>query len=393
MRGASINPVTCVAIFLATVLLIAYLLFGYPLLLGLLARRYGRPVQRARQQPSVSVIIAVYNGELYLANKLRSVLALDYPRERMEIIVVSDGSTDRSEEIALSFEGVRLLRQERGGKPAALNTAIPQASGEILLLTDVRQELAADSLSYLMENFADPQVGVVSGELLIRSGTTQEQADIGLYWRFESWMRDRLSALDSMFGATGPFYAMRRALAVPIPPDTLLDDVFLPLNAFFRSYRLVVDRRAKAWDPPTTLDTEFRRKVRTLAGNYQILLAYPALLGPANRMWLHFVSYKFGRLLLPWLLLLVAIASFGLPDPWRIPVIALEAAFYLLAGCDRWIPQGWPLKRLTSPAHTFVLMMAAAVGGLSVFFRPARSLWKVTSAPPETAAPGARLND
>jgi len=371
------------AIFLSSSLLILYLLFGYPLLLAWLARRFARPVRRAPLSPSVSIIITVHNGERFLADKLRSVFALDYPRQRMEVIVVSDGSTDRSEQIASGFEGVRLLRQEHSGKPAALNLAVAAASGEILVLTDVRQSLAPDSLARLMENFADPTVGVASGELLIRSGATQEETDIGLYRRFENWTRDRLSALDSTFGATGAFYAIRRALAVPIPPETLLDDVFLPLAAFFRSYRLVFDRRAQAWDYPTSIEAEFRRKVRTLAGNYQILVAYPALLGPRNRMWLHFVSYKLGRLLLPWLLIGEALSSLALPAPWGAPAIAAQAVFYIAAATDRWIPQGSAWKRVSSPAHTFVTMMGAAVAGLSVFFLPARSLWKVTSAGPE----------
>jgi glycosyltransferase involved in cell wall biosynthesis len=300
----------------------------------------------------------------------------------MEIIVASDGSTDRTEEIAASFQnvGVCLLRLPRGGKPAALNAAIPATTGEILVLTDVRQDLAPESVALLLENFADPAVGVASGELIIRHGKSQAEESIGIYWKYETFIRDRLSMVDSMFGATGPFYAIRRDLAIPIPDDMLLDDVFLPLAAFFRGYRLVMDARAKAYDYPTSLETEFRRKVRTLAGNYQILGAYPALLGPANRMWLHFVSYKLARILLPWLLALIAIASFELPDPWRLLLLGVQALFYSLAALDVWIPARYALKRLSSPIRMFVVMMIAAIGGLSVFVVPARKLWKVTSA-------------
>jgi biofilm PGA synthesis N-glycosyltransferase PgaC len=362
-------------------LLILYVLAGYPLLLGFLARKCARPVRRGPLMPAVSILIPAYNGELFIEEKLRSILALDYPRDRLEVVVVSDGSTDRTEEIAMRFaaDDVRLLRLPRGGKPAALNAAIPSARGEILVLTDVRQRLDPSSVALLVENFADPAVGVASGELVIAQGATHQEANIGLYWRFESWIRDRLSSLDSMFGATGPFYAIRRSLAVPIPPETLLDDVYLPLSAFFAGYRLVVDTRARAYDYPTSLQTEFRRKIRTLAGNYQILLAYPALLGPRNRMWLHFVSYKLGRLLLPWLLIVTAAASFGLPGAWRTTLLAAQAVFYSVALLDPWIPKRFPLKRVSSPIRTFVVMMIAAVGALSVFFVPARSLWKVTS--------------
>lgn len=362
--------------------LMIYILAGYPLLLRWMARRYMKPVQRRSIEPSVSLIIAVYNGDRFLEDKLQSVLALEYPADKLDIIVASDGSIDRTDEIAERYAAQRvcLLRLPRGGKPAALNAAIATARGEIVVLTDVRQPLEPHSLSRLVENFADPSVGVASGELLIRAGVSQEEADIGLYRRFENWIRGNLSALDSTFGATGSFYAIRRALAVPIPTDTLLDDVYLPLAIFFKGYRLVMDSRARAYDIPTSLDTEFPRKMRTLAGNYQILRAYPALLGPGNRMWLHFVSYKFGRLLLPWLLINFAVASFGLPSPWREGVIAGQAAFYVLALADLWILKPRGLKRLSSSAHTFLMMMIATLGGLSVFFIPPRTLWKVPAA-------------
>jgi len=365
-------------------LLMIYVLAGYPLLLRWLARRHPRPVQRRPIEPAVTLIVVVYNGERFLEAKLQSVLALEYPSGKIEIIVASDGSTDRTEEIAGRFadRGVSLLRLPRGGKPAALNAAIPKARGEILVLTDVRQPLEPPSVARLMENFADPTVGVASGELLIRAGATQQEADIGLYRRFENWIRVSLSSIDSTFGATGSFYAIRRTLAVPIPADTLLDDVYLPLAVYFQGYRLVMDPRARAYDLPTSLETEFPRKMRTLAGNYQILRSYPALLGPGNRMWFHFVSYKFGRLLLPWLLLIFAAASFGLPAPWRGAVLAGQALFYGLALADAWILKPRILKRLSSSAHTFLVMMIATVGGLSVFFIPPRTLWKVTSAGP-----------
>jgi cellulose synthase/poly-beta-1,6-N-acetylglucosamine synthase-like glycosyltransferase len=365
-------------------LLMIYVLAGYPLVLRWVALRRPRPVRRQPIEPTVSLIIAVYNGERFLEAKLQSVLALEYAPGQLEIIVASDGSTDRTDEIAERFaaQRVSLLRLPRGGKPAALNAAIAKARGEILVLTDVRQPLEPHSVARLVENFADPSVGVASGELLIRAGASQEEADIGLYWRFETWMRESLSSVDSMFGATGPFYAIRRTLAVPIPDDALLDDVYLPLAAYFQGYRLVMDSRARAYDIPTSLETEFRRKIRTLAGNYQILRAYPALLGPGNRMWFHFVSYKFGRLLLPWLLLILAAASFGLPAPWRGAVLAGQALFYGLAVADAWILKPRLLKRLSSSAHTFLVMMIATLGGLSVFFIPPRTLWKVTSAGP-----------
>lgn len=365
--------------------LLIYILVGWPIMLGLLARFRQRPVHREFRPRTVSVIIAVHNGDRYLRAKLDSVFALDYPRDQLEVIVVSDGSTDGTETIAAGYPGVHLERVAKGGKCRAVNAGIAAGKGEILLLTDVRQVLEPSCLRNLVSCFGDPEVGVVSGELRIMQGASAGAQDVGLYWRFETWIRDRLSDVDSMFGATGPVYAMRRSLAVEIPEDILLDDMYLPLSAFFKGYRLVVARDAIAWDVPTSRQTEFQRKTRTLGGNYQLLLHYPQLLSPfANRMWVHYISYKLGRLMLPWILAAILVSSFFLPSPWQAILLAAQIGGYGIALLDPWISASNPLKKISSPAGTFVVMMAAAVLALRVFFVNPRSMWIVTSAKKET---------
>jgi poly-beta-1,6-N-acetyl-D-glucosamine synthase len=367
-----------ISIFCLTTLLGVYVFIGYPALLALMARLSRKPVARHRERKTVSVVIAAWNGERFIAEKLDSILALEYPRELMEIIVVSDGSTDRTDDIVREYagQGVRLLRIQRGGKCAALNAGILQSRNEILLLTDIRQAVAPDSLQLMVDCFADPSVGAVSGELKIRKGSSPDEADIGLYWRYETWIRNRLSEIDSMFGATGPFYALRRELAVPIPHDQLLDDMYLPLAAYFRGYRLIVEPRARAFDYPTSRETEFTRKRRTLAGNYQILRAYPGLIGFGNRMWFHYMSYKIGRLMLPWILMAFLVSCCFLPAPLRWWLLAVQGLFYGLAAIDPLMPESFLAKRVSSFARTFVSMMLAAVFGFSVFFVAPRTLWK-----------------
>ena len=367
-------------VFLSAAGLVLYVMAGYPLLLAWMRRSSSRPVAKSDVEPTVTAIVAVHNGARYLADKLRSLQGLEYPREKLDVVVVSDGSTDATAEIARQFEGVELLELPRGGKCAALNAGIQKAHGEILLLTDVRQIVEPGALRRLVSNFADPTVGAVSGHLRIRSGTARDETDIGLYWRFETWIRDSLAAIDSMFGATGPFYSLRRRLAVPLPPDTLLDDMYLPLAAFRRGYRLVVESEAVAWDFPMGRNVEFRRKLRTMAGNYQLWVRCPWLLTPANRMWLHFWSYKVGRLVLPELLLLIGVSSWFLAEPYRQAALAAQAVFYGLALADPWLAQRFPLKKLSSPARTFLVMLIAALVGLKVFFVPAGRLWEVTGA-------------
>ncbi len=357
---------------------VLYILFGYPLMLAALAGRRANPIRRAPNRPSVTILLPVRNGAAWIGRKLESILELDYPPELLEVLVISNGSTDATDAIAAGFSprGIQLIRLAEAGKAEAINEGIRRAQGEILFFTDVRQHLDRASLMRLMECFADPAVGAASGELIIREGQTQQEADTGLYWRYEKWIRKRLSALDSIFGATGCIWAMRRELAVPLPSGTLLDDVHLPLAAFFRGYRLILDEQARAYDIPASLKTEFKRKVRTQAGMYQVIRACPELLGPRNRLWIHFVSHKFGRLLLPFALILMAVSSFGLPEPWRTAALLAQAAFYLLAPLDLLAPEGTNVKRLTSPVRTFVVLMAAALAAVSVLFRPRADLWK-----------------
>jgi biofilm PGA synthesis N-glycosyltransferase PgaC len=417
------------AAFLLLVFLAVYVLIGYPLVLAGLAARFGKPIHKSgtggadplirscsggggppgppvRLQPkadegvgrgrgrpphsvlespaskTVSMLIAVYNGEAVIRPKLESVAALDYPKDLLEVLVLSDGSTDGTNEIVRGFagQGMELIELPRGGKPAALNAGIARSKGEILVLTDARQTLEADSVSHLVACFADPTVGVASGDLHVLPGQGDEQGSTSLYWRIERWIRINLGCLDSTFGATGPFYAIRRELAPAMPPDTLLDDMFLPLHGFFLGFRCVVDEEAVAWEQGFSIKAEFRRKVRTLAGNYQILRQYPALLGPGNRMWFHFVSYKVGRLALPWILLALFGVSFGLSRPWNFWAVGAQAAFYLLALADLAIPSKTLLKRISSPARAFVNLMAAAALAVSVFFVAPQRLWKPTEA-------------
>jgi glycosyltransferase involved in cell wall biosynthesis len=376
-----------ISVFLVSVAFCVYTLFGYPLLLGLMARWRTRPVRKAPWPATVSVILPVYNGEPWIAAKLECILALNYPAGLLEILVVSDGSTDATASIVRGFTGrgkIELLALPRGGKAAALNAALERATGEILFFTDVRQQLHPDSLANLVACFADPEVGVASGELMIREGAGLEEANVGLYWKYEKRIRKQLSRLDSVLGATGCIYAMRRHLAPLLPRGTLNDDMYLPLAAFFRGYRVVLDDAALAFDCPTMLASEFRRKVRTLAGVYQIVGSYPALLGPRNRMWIHFFSHKLARLLMPWAMIAAAVASFGLPAPWNVWAIAAEASASVLALLDVWLPAGFPLKRLTSPVRTFAVLMTASLCALAILFVPPRSLWRETRASDRT---------
>jgi len=363
-------------LFAAGAALAFYIFAGYPLLLAALARWRPKPIHKRAVEPTVTVLLAVYNGERWMRAKLASILQLDYPRERMQVLIISDGSTDGTEAIVEEFASVELLRVPHGGKAAALNAGMARATGEILFFTDVRQRLEPDTLRQLAACLGDPAVGGVSGQIVFVESEQGGEADVGAYWRFEKWLRDQLTAADSLPVATGCIYALRRKLARPLPAGTLIDDAYLPLAAIFQGYRFVFERRAVAHDYPTQLDTEFRRKVRTLAGLYQLVGNYPRLLNVFTSVGFHFFSYKLSRLLLPYALLAMAVGSFGLPRGWAEAAVGGQALFYGLAALDHWVPAGWALKRLSGACRTFVVLAAAAFCAGSILFVPAGTLWR-----------------
>lgn len=368
-------------VLIAAVLLSLYILVGYPLVLRSW-KRFGPPIAKNLEfKTTVSVLLAVYNGEAFVARRLDNLLALDYPTELLDIVVVSDGSTDGTEAIVESYAGrnVRLIRAPHAGKAAALNIAMQEGTGDLLLFADVRQTFDAQALRHLVSNFADETIGAVTGELrFVHSDSVGEAADIDVYWRYEIWARQQHSLIDSIFSATGCIYAMRRSLAKPIPPDTLIDDAVIPLQGFFDGYRLVIDTEALAFDYGVISGGEFRRKLRTLAGVWQTFVRMP-LFTPANRMRMHFVPHKFGRVLLPWLILVGVASAFALPDsPVRSALLVIALAVIILAALDLVLPKNFMLRRISSPARSFVVLNLASLASVLVFFVPPERLWKPT---------------
>lgn len=376
--GLTTTQILSCAAFVLGCSVIFYVLAGYPLLLWRMAKSKERQILKDTQLRSVSIVIAVRNGDKFLERRLRSTLALNYPRDLMEVLVVSDGSEDRTDEIARTFEkeGVRFLRVPYGGKAAALNAGVPLVSGEILVLSDVRQTLDRDCLRNTVACFGDPMVGAVSGEVHIISEQTHEEFYTGLYWRYELWMRKQMARIDSSFGCSGAFYGIRHSLWTPFPTGTLLDDAYLPLSAFFKGYRVVLEPASKIYDFPIALKSEFRRKVRLQAGLYQLLRLMPELLTSRNRMRMHFLSGKYGRLVVPYCMIAIAISTVGLPPLGRGLAVTAQLLFYGAAAIDPILKASFPVKRITTTIRTFVVLMAASLSGIRVFFVSPQRLWK-----------------
>ena len=366
-----------------SILFVLYTYTGYPFLLKLLSLFRPCAVTMGGEAIfSVSIVIAAFNEEKNIDRRLANILLQRYPQELLEIIVVSDGSSDATcnKLRACSHSNVRLVELERrSGKASAINAGIAEARGKIIVFTDARQEFEPDAISRLIANFNDPGVGCVSGELHFfqESGSTIRK-EMGAYWKYEKWVRKMESSSGSVVGATGAIYAIRRELFEPLPVGTILDDVLIPLAIVQKGYRTVFEGAAAAFDSVSTdVGKEWQRKVRTLAGNWQLLTLNPDLCLPwRNRNWWRFISHKIMRLLVPFALISLFICSM-VQSGWQYRVVtALQALCYVLALIGLCLPVSRGI-RLINFCYFFLVMNAAAVAGLWIFLTgQCTTVWK-----------------
>lgn len=363
--------------------LIAYAYVGYPLLIYALSRLRPRRVITGDVSPTVSVVLAVHNGRQLLPRKIDHLLTLDYANVR-EIIVVSDGSNDGTAEWLSNVKDPRvhaLVLREHAGKAVALNAGMHAAIGEIILFVDIRPELAPGALQRLLGYFADPTVGCVAAKLsLIQDGHGAVPAAIGgLYWRYEQWIRDSESRFDSPVGVYGGCYAIRRSLAKDQPPGLILDDMFQPLSIIRQGYRSVLASEALVFDRwPVIAEHEFNRKVRTLAGNFQLARRAPWVLTAENRLLFQIVSHKFLRLLVPYLMLTALFCEAMLCTKGYVyaGLLTVQVLALILAVIGLWgkVPI---LGRIAAPCGALLALNAAAVVGLFRSVYHEGPLWKI----------------
>lgn len=323
--------IACLALIGVGLAWVGFAYVGYPLALALLARFSPRPVAKADIAPPLSIVIAVYNGERALEQKLESTLALEYPGSR-EILVASDGSTDATNAIAARFaaRGVELVALDaRRGKESAQAAAIAKARGEILVFTDVTAELDPGALKAIVRPFADPTVFAVSSEDRVDSNGGE-----GAYVRFEMALRNLENTASSLVGLSGSFFAVRRELASPWPTD-LASDFRSALEASRRGGRAVSEPMArasfKAMEDPSQ---EWHRKLRTVRRGIAVLSTYRSLLHPRHgRVAFSLWGHKVARFMSPFALVLVAVASAAAAPISRpaADLLALQIAAYAVA--------------------------------------------------------------
>jgi len=316
------------ALFLVLLFFVTYTYLGYPLLLYVWSSIFPGKVKKyvRSYEPFVSIIIAAHNEEINIENRINNLICQVYPLGKLEIIVVSDGSDDRTDIIMkqleskihnrfpfynglLKFLSYRPMR----GKSYAINIGVANATGDIVVFADSRQRFSNCAIKQLVSNFADEQVGCVSGELFIEdistSGNSLKQIDIISYWEFEKWLRKLESRTGSVPGATGAIYAIRKKLFRTLPEKIIVEDVFIPLSVRMQGFRVAFDSSAVAYDKISKdISLEKKRKIRTLAGNWQLLITQPQLINPLlNPLWFKFLSHKIFRLFVPYCLIILLI--------------------------------------------------------------------------------------
>ena len=372
------------ALFTAALLFIFYTYFGYPILLiiiGFFSRRHRCPAPDPL--PRISLVIPVYNEEEVIGRKLENSLNLQYPRDKLTIIVASDGSCDQTVPIARKYvdRGIRLIDYPRHrGKMSVINRVCSRIEGDVIVFTDASAIFRPDALTKLIEPFGDDSVGAVSGALILREEKDQsKEHQIDLYWRMEKFIRQREGEVYSCISATGAIYAIRREIFRPWPEDTILDDLLIPLEAVRRGLRIVFTPAASAREETSTdISLEFKRKVRTLAGNYQAFgRARWAFCPWKSPVWAVLISHKLFRLLVPFALLALLLSA-ALGGAALRPFLFFQLILYFFALL------GWfclrtgrhPLK-LFSLCLTFLILNAAAFRAFMIYFFRRKSLsWK-----------------
>jgi cellulose synthase/poly-beta-1,6-N-acetylglucosamine synthase-like glycosyltransferase len=395
----TVPALVALCIFILCVVLLAYIYLGYPLLIILLAKFFRHPVKKESITPPVTIVIPTFNEEAVITEKIENTLHLDYPPDRLQILVCDDASEDRTVEIVKSYAwaGVDLSEgTARSGKVGGLNRALELATGEIFIIADADILSSPDALRELVANFADQRVGCVLAQTRMRSSEEGTGESGGLYWRYEARIRQSESDIHSTVAATGHFMALRRKLVQPIPMHVILDDFYLAMMTIRQGYRVISEPRAVAWERPTqSMGDEVTRRSRLTAGRFQIISMGREYL-PHLPLLLKFqvISHKFLRLAIPHLMIgallsnvVFVLLSLGDSSSWtlllRIALI-LQGIFYGLAIAGKMLFE----KRARRSKWVKLLMLPyylcatnfAGLAGLASFLSGKRTvLWQQAS--------------
>jgi cellulose synthase/poly-beta-1,6-N-acetylglucosamine synthase-like glycosyltransferase len=369
---------------------IVYVYVGYPLFLKLVHAAFGRaPSHPPAAEPPVTLVISAFNEEASIREKLDNTLGLDYPADRLQVLVVSDASDDRTDDIVREFagRGVRLLRMaERGGKTVGLNAAIREATGEVVVFSDANAMYRRDALRRLSAPFADRTVGAVVGESTYHDSDTASEASESLYWKYETAIKRLESETGSVVGGDGAIYAIRRSLYVPMRADALSDFVN-PLQIVKSGHRCLYEPAAQSVEKAAEgFDREFRRKVRIVNRAWRAMLSMPELLNPFRYGFfaVKLISHKLLRWLVPVFLAVALVTNLALlgRGPLYAAALAAQLAFYGLALAGHLLRHRPHLPRLLSVPYYFTMVnIASARGILDALKGETYTTWTTARAP------------
>lgn len=367
------------ALFVISIGFLAYTYALYPMILVIWATLFGKRVGKRYRASPLSVVVTAHNEEKHIRARLDNLLSQDYPPEMIELVVVSDGSRDRTVELARATGDprVRVIElPEPVGKARSINAGVAAASNNIIVFADARQRFAENALAELAAMLDDETVGAVSGELVIqRRHGSDVREGIGLYWRYEKRIRRFESKIDSVIGVTGPIYAIRKSLFEPLPHDVLLAHFLTSLRITLRGYRVVFARSARAFDwAKETAGREFTRRVRSLAGHLQVLVLERDLCDPRrNRVFFQMVSHRLARLVAPLCFFLALVSNVFVDGIFFRVTLAIQLLFYSLL-LLRFTPlMGSRVGGLIRVVWTFAVLNAAAVVAWWVFLTGRRT--------------------
>ncbi|HTS19104.1 MAG TPA: glycosyltransferase family 2 protein [Verrucomicrobiae bacterium] len=354
----------------------------YPLLLALVPVRRDKRPDAPAKWPTVSVLISVYNEEKHIVARIENLLALDYPQDRLEILIGSDGSTDRTNELVRTFSDARVKLvafDQRSGKPGVLNRLVPQACSELLVFSDANAMFAKDALQQLARHFANPRIGGVCGRLVLHGDSSG--TDEGPYWKLETYLKIRESALDSCLGANGAIYAIRKSCWPRIPDNTLVDDFVIGMRVRERGLRIIYDTEAVANEElPESVGHELTRRIRIGAGDFQALfLCWRSLLPWRGLYSIAFWSHKVLRWLAPFLMITALISNIALlSQPLFAALLGLQLAFYGLAMLGAVIHRR-KIVLFSAPCYFVAINLALLLGFFRFVTGTQQAAWKRTA--------------
>lgn len=376
------------ASFWLSLALLAYTYLGYPVLLAAIVLLRRKPVEPPPYLPTVSVLIAAHNEEEAIADTIRSILSLDYPADKLEVVVASDGSTDRTDAVVASIADprVRSLRlPKQCGKTHAQNQAVPVCRGDIIVFSDATTTYDPNAVRFLVRHYSDPRVGAVSGRYEYMKPDSRRPAVIGtaVFWRWENLLKHLQSRAGTMTGCSGCIYSVRRDLYTPLRPQSC-SDLVEPLALVRRGYRVVFEKRALAFESSSTsIAEEFRMRVRVAAHGIDGILDNADLLNIFRHRWvsLQLISHKVLRWMAPLFLLnLFGMSAVLMIRPGFRALFVAQMSFYTVSILLAWAPRRGRWRILGIPFH-FCALNAAVIVGVSelisgkvyTFWRPVRN--------------------